>query len=79
MPGQTVQIQIRLILIKVYTVCHFVRIVWTHYSMVEPHSLNFRVITTNLGNLRYVNESQQNLGQGLLERKTALSLAVIYY
>ena len=33
---------------------------WTHYSMVEPHSSNFRVITTNiwvseyLGNLRYM-------------------------
>ena len=36
MPGQT---QIRLLL-EVYTV-------WTHYSMVEPHSSNFRVITTN--------------------------------
>ena len=45
-------------LIRVYTVCHSVCIVWTHYSMVEPHSSNFRVITTNiwvskyLGNLR---------------------------
>ena len=34
-------------LIRVYTVCHSVCIVWTHYSMVEPHSSNFRVITTN--------------------------------
>ena len=25
-------------LIRVYTVCHSVCIVWTHYSMVEPHS-----------------------------------------
>ena len=40
--GQTVQTQIRLC-----TVCHSVCIVWTHYSMVEPHSSNFRVITTN--------------------------------
>ena len=45
MPGQTVQTQIRLI--RVYTVCHSVCIVWTHYSIVEPHSSNFRVITTN--------------------------------
>ena len=47
-------------LIRVYTVCHSVCIVWTHYSMVEPHSSNFRVIITNvlvseyLGNLRYI-------------------------
>ena len=34
-------------LIRVYTVCHSVCIVWTHYSMVEPHSSKFRVITTN--------------------------------
>ena len=34
-------------LIWVCTVCHSVCIVWTHYSMVEPHSSNFRVITTN--------------------------------
>ena len=33
-------------LIRVYTVCHSVCIVWTHYSMVQPHSSNFRVITT---------------------------------
>ena len=46
MPGQTVQTQIRLI--RVYTVCHSVRIVWTHYSMVEPHRSNFRVIATNI-------------------------------
>ena len=41
MPGQIVQTQIR-----VYTVCHSVCIVWTHYSMIEPHSSNFRVSTT---------------------------------
>ena len=34
MPGQTV-------------VCHSICIIWTCYSMVEPHSSNFRVITTN--------------------------------
>ena len=28
------------------TVCHSVCIIWTRYSMVEPHSSNFRVITT---------------------------------
>ena len=45
-------------LIRVYTVCHSTCIIWTHYSMIEPHSSNFRVITTNfwvseyLGNLR---------------------------
>ena len=33
-------------LIRVYTICHSVCTVWTHYSMVEPHSSNFRVITT---------------------------------
>ena len=41
MPGQTVQTQIRLLL-----VCHSICIVWTHYSMVEPHCSNFWVITT---------------------------------
>ena len=42
-------------LIRDYTVCHSICIVWTHYAMVEPHSSNFTVITTNvlvLGNLR---------------------------
>ena len=34
-------------LIRVYTVCHSVCIVWTHYSILEPHSSNFRMITTN--------------------------------
>ena len=55
--SQTVQAQIRLLLlrsslIRVYTVCHSVCIVWTHYSMVEPHSSNFRVITTNILGVR---------------------------
>ena len=35
-------------LIRVYIVCHSVCIFWTHYSMVEQHSSNFRVITTNV-------------------------------
>ena len=38
--------------IRVYTVCHSVCIVWTHYSMVEPHSSNFRVISTNFLGVR---------------------------
>ena len=54
--GQTVQTQIRLLqrssLIRVYTVCHSLCIVWTYYSMVEPHSSNFRVITTNVLGVR---------------------------
>ena len=58
MPWQTVQTQIRLLLEEqsVYTVCHSVCIVWTHYSMVEPHSSNFRVITTNLFGVRIFKE-----------------------
>ena len=36
----------------VFTVCHSICIVWTHYSMVEPHSSNFRVITTNFLGVR---------------------------
>ena len=49
MPGRTVQTQIRLLLVWsgstlfAISVC----IVWTHYSMVEPHSSDFRVIRTN--------------------------------
>ena len=50
MSGQTVQTQIRLL--RVYNVCHSVCIVWTYYSMVEPHSSNFRVITTNVWGVR---------------------------
>ena len=34
-------------LIRFYTVCHSICIIWTHYSVVVPHSPNFRVITTN--------------------------------
>ena len=34
-------------LIRVYNICHSVCIVWTHYAIVEPHSSNFRVITTS--------------------------------
>ena len=35
-----------------YTVCHSVCIIWTHCSMVEPHSSNFRVITANFLGVR---------------------------
>ena len=48
------------------TICHFVCIVWTHYSMVEQHGSNFRVITSNvwvsdyLGNLRYISDAFLN-------------------
>ena len=38
--------------VRVYTVCHYVCIVWTHCSMVEPHSSNSRVITTNILSVR---------------------------
>ena len=51
MPGQTVQ-TLRSSLIRVYTVCHSVCIVSTHYSIVEPHSSNFTVITTNVLGVR---------------------------
>ena len=50
MPRQTLQTQSSLF--RVYTVCHSVCIVWTHYSMVQPHSSNFRVITTNFLGVR---------------------------
>ena len=59
--GQKVQTQIRMLLeehqsksslIRVYTVCHSVCIILTHYSMAEPHSSNFRVITTNILGVR---------------------------
>ena len=32
-------------LIRVYTVCHYVRIFWVHDSMVKVHCYNFRIIT----------------------------------
>ena len=39
-------------LIRVYTACHSFCIVWTHYSMIESHSSNFRLITTNFLGVR---------------------------
>ena len=35
-------------LIRVYTVCNSLCIVWTHYSMVKPPCSNVRVITANV-------------------------------
>ena len=53
MPGQTVQNQIRLEQSDQGLHClPFVCIVPTHYSMVKPHSSNFRVITTNFLGVR---------------------------
>ena len=67
MPGQKVQTQIRLrsSLIRVYTVCHSVCIVWTHYSMVEPHSSNFRVITTNFWGVRIFSKFTVTISEDL--------------
>ena len=39
-------------LIKVYTVCCSVCIFWMHYSVVKPLCSNFRVITTNISDVR---------------------------
>ena len=58
--GQTVQTQIRLLLIGVYTVCNSLCIFWIHYSKEQSSCSTFRVITANfrvseiLGFLRYV-------------------------
>ena len=57
---------------RVYTVCHSTCIIWTRYSMVEPHSSNFRVITKffwvseYLGNLRYWLKQIRHLFNGNL-------------
>ena len=50
MPGQTVQTQIRRLLQGLH--CLPFCLQPTHYSMVEPHSSNFRVITTNFVGVR---------------------------
>ena len=44
--GQTVQTQISS-LIRVYTVCNSLCIVWMHYSKENPSCLTFRAITAN--------------------------------
>ena len=41
------QTQIRLLLIRVYTVCHSVFTVWMHYAVIHPLCTIFRMITTN--------------------------------
>ena len=46
-PGQTVQTRIRLLLIRVYTVCHSACTFRMHYSMAKPPCSNFRIITAN--------------------------------
>ena len=33
---QTVKLQTRLLLIRIYTICHFICISWTHYCIVKP-------------------------------------------
>ena len=48
-------------LIRVYTVCHSVCIVWTHYCIVEPYNSNFRVITTNFLGVRIFRKFTVNL------------------
>ena len=59
------QTQIRLLLEEVWSgstlVCHSVCIVWTHYSMVEPLSSNFRVFTTNFLVVRIFRKFTVNL------------------
>ena len=45
--GQTVQIQIRLLLIGVYTVCISLCIFWMHYSKEKPFRSTFWGITSN--------------------------------
>ena len=44
--GQTVQTQIRQLLIRVYTVCSSSCIFWMHYSKEKPSCSTFRVIAT---------------------------------
>ena len=53
-------------LIRVCTVCLSICIIWTHCSMVEPHSSNFRVITTNY------------LGVRIFRKFTALSFFALF-
>ena len=58
--GQTVQTQMRLLLIRVYTVCNSLCIFWMHYSKEKPSCSTFRTITANcwvseiLGSLWYM-------------------------
>ena len=40
-------------LIKVYTVCKSVCIIWTNYSMVKPPCSSFRVVKVNFSGFRF--------------------------
>ena len=42
------------LILRIYTVFQSVCTIWTHYSMVEPQSSNFRVITANFLGVRYL-------------------------
>ena len=46
--GQTMQTHIRLLLIRVYTVCNSLCIFWSHFSMVDPHCSDFRIINSTI-------------------------------
>ena len=39
-------------LIRVYTVCHSICIVWMHFSMKNPYESNFRIITVYFSSVR---------------------------
>ena len=52
--GQTPPTQIRLLLIKVYTVCNYVYIFWLHYSLVTAPCSNFRIITAIFSGVRII-------------------------
>ena len=41
-------------LIRVYTVCHSICIVWTHYSMKNPYVSNFRIITVHFSDVQFL-------------------------
>ena len=43
----SIHCSLRSSLIKVYTVCHSVRIFWIHYSLIKPHCSNFRNTTAS--------------------------------
>ena len=46
---QTVKTQIRLLLIRVYTVCYSVHIFWANSSVVKRFCSNFRIIAAIFG------------------------------
>ena len=61
MPGQTVRTQIRLQSDQGLHFCHSICIVWTHYSMAEPLSSSFSVITTNVLGVRIFRKFMVNV------------------